>query len=53
MILKDLKTSIDNVWFLPVGCVAKSSSAIAYFFKKVNDLNIDEFISIKNNKKIW
>lgn len=52
MIFKDLKTSIDNVWFVPVGCVAKSSSAIAYFFKKVNDLNIEKFISINEINSI-
>jgi hypothetical protein len=52
MIFKDLKTPIDNVWFVPVGCVAKSSSAISYFFKKVNDLDIDKFISINEINSI-
>ena len=52
MILNDLKTSIDNVWFVPVGYVAKSGSAIAYFFKKVNNLNIDKFISINEINSI-
>jgi len=46
MILNDLKIPTDNVWFVPVGYVAKSGSAIAYFFKKVNNLNIDKFIPI-------
>jgi len=52
MILNDLKTSIDNVWFVPVGYVAKSGSAIAYFLKKVNNLNIDKFISINEINSI-
>ena len=52
MILNDLKTSVDNVWFVPVGYVAKSGSAIAYFFKKVNNLHIDKFIPINEINSI-
>lgn len=36
--------STDRQWFVPVGYVAKSGSAIAFFYKKQNDLPASRFV---------
>jgi hypothetical protein len=40
-----LRVEPENIWFIPVGYVAKSGSAVAYFYKKQNDVPQNRFIS--------
>ena len=44
-ILKDSGKSQDDIWFVPVGYVAKSGSIIAYYFRVQNNLDQNRFVS--------
>lgn len=43
-ILTILNLPLDKIWFVPVGYVAKSGSAIAYFYRKQNKIPDDRFL---------
>lgn len=40
-----LKIPAENIWYVPVGYVAKSGSAVAYFYKIQNNLPQNRFVS--------
>lgn len=42
-----LKIPIENIWFVPVGYVAKSGTAVAYFYKIQNNIPQNRFIIAK------
>lgn len=44
-IQKALKIPAENIWYVPVGYVAKSGTAVAYFYKIQNNLPQNRFIS--------
>jgi len=44
-ILADSKKSQKDIWFVPVGYVAKSGSIIAYYFRVQNNLDQSRFVS--------
>lgn len=44
-ILSSSAESHSEIWFVPVGYVAKSGSIIAYYFRIQNGLRQDQFIS--------
>jgi len=43
-ILAILNLPLEKIWFVPVGWVAKSGSAIAYFYRKQNNIPNDRFL---------
>ena len=51
-ILNFLKIDISKIWFVPVGYVAKSGSAITYFYKTQNKLPHSQFISPNDLKRL-
>ena len=40
-----LKIPIERIWFVPVGYVAKSGAAVAYFYRKENRIPLTRFIA--------
>jgi DisA checkpoint controller-like protein len=44
-IIKEFNVPVHNLWFVPVGYVAKSGSIIAYYFRTQNNLPQDRFIA--------
>lgn len=44
LIQRQVKVPIEQQWFVPVGYVAKSGSAIAFFYKKQNELPASQFV---------
>jgi hypothetical protein len=51
-VMQVVKRPLSNVWFIPVGYVAKSGSAIAYFYKTQNDIPQERFILSTDLEKI-
>lgn len=51
-IQETLHLSTDKIWYVPVGYVAKSGSAVAYFFKKQNNVPQNRFISLRDLKSV-
>ncbi len=44
-IISDIGSVVEDIWYVPVGYVAKSGSLIAYLYKTQNGIDQDRFIS--------
>lgn len=51
-IIRSSSSTINNMWFIPVGYVTKSGSIIAYYYRSVNELDEGNFISSKDIARI-
>lgn len=52
IILKETNLPLDKILFVPVGYVAKSGSAIAYFYRMQNNLKEEQFIAASDINEI-
>jgi len=52
IILQKTKLSLDKILFAPVGYVAKSGSAIAYFYRMQNNLKEEQFIAASDINEV-
>ena len=48
ILIKDPKISPENTNFIPYGTVGKSGAAIAYFYRRQNQLSQDRFVTAEN-----
>lgn len=51
-IINSCNSKINDIWFVPVGYVTKSGSVIAYYYRSVNELQEEKFISSKDISRI-
>lgn len=51
-IVNDFVLDVDDIWYVPVGYVTKSGSVIAYYYRSVNELKEEKFISSNDINRI-
>lgn len=51
-IVTNFNIDVDNIWFVPVGYVTKSGCVIAYYYRSVNELKEERFISSNDINRI-